>query len=130
MYINSLSIFELLTYLAQLSIQLLLHDKSFPTVPSTAYQAMIHYRLIALRPLSTLVSPRKRAHRDVTSTTTRCALTPRHSLSTRARVRGGICKQLGFFQAASKGLQVYTLVQYKQEREYKIYRGRDGRHTY
>ena len=44
------------------------------------------------------------------------------------KTQGGVCKQMVFFQATSKGQQVQTLIQHKQERKCKIHQGRDGRH--
>ena len=42
--------------------------------------------------------------------------------------QGGNMQATGVFHATSKGVQVYNLIQHRQEREYVIYQGRDGRH--
>ena len=35
---------------------------------------------------------------------------------------------MGFIKVMFKGLRVYNLMQHRQEKEYKNYKGRDGRH--
>ena len=45
-----------------------------------------------------------------------------------SKIQGGDMQANGVFQATSKGQHVYTLIQHKQERKYKIHKGRDDRH--